>query len=199
MTRRNFLTNSGISIAALALAGCREGSTSFTSHQESFPTVQDALPFDLVDISATNSVTKLEDGLSIVRCDGDDGFEEFLAQGGAASDGKVVRYLAEKFLPEAVLDFVFPSQSFGYSALAVQGENDARLFGRNFDWYNCNALILENHPANGYASLSTVNTSFITASTSGAGALLQGGFLARAAVYAPLDGMNEAGLCVSVT
>ncbi len=35
------------------------------------------------------------------------------------------------------------------------------LFGRNFDWYKCGALIVESHPENGYASLSTVNMDFV--------------------------------------
>jgi len=197
MKRRDFLATGGLSLAALALSGC--GSSTPPAQAAEGSSAQEALPFGIVDVTATNSVTSLDDGLSLVRVDGDDGFAAFLAQGGAASDAEVVQYLAKSFLPGALVDFAFPSQGFGCSALAVQGENGARLFGRNFDWYNCEALIAENHPAEGYASLSTVNTSFITSSAGSVGsALLQGGVLARAAVYAPLDGMNKAGLCVSV-
>lgn len=58
---------------------------------------------------------------------------------------------------------------------------------------------MENHPVDGYASISTVNADFITKSLSAAANFfLTDDMLAQTAVYAPLDGMNEKGLCVSV-
>ena len=44
-------------------------------------------------ITAANSIEKLEDGLYSMEYSGDYGFDDFLSQGGAASDGEVANYL----------------------------------------------------------------------------------------------------------
>lgn len=48
------------------------------------------------------------------------------------------------------------------------------------------------------ASVSTVNLDFIRQGAGMAGSLLSDDMMVKAALYAPLDGMNERGLCVSV-
>lgn len=159
------------------------------SQPESLP--ENPIPLD-------RHITQLEPGLSAVRFDGDYGFDEFLEQGGASSDGEVAQYLVENMAGEMGLDFL--GKIFGCSTLAVSSPDGDILFGRNFDWNTCNAMIVEAHPENGYASLSTVNMDFITqgaGSTMGAVMKLEQ-VQTLAALYAPLDGMNEAGLAVSV-
>lgn len=44
-------------------------------------------------VKAANSIEKLEDGLYAMEFAGDYGFDDFLANGGAASDGEVAEYL----------------------------------------------------------------------------------------------------------
>ena len=44
-------------------------------------------------IKAANSIEKLEDNLYSMEYNGDYGFDDFLARGGAASDGEVADYL----------------------------------------------------------------------------------------------------------
>ena len=53
-------------------------------------------------ITVGNTITKLDDGLSVVRFDGDYGFDSFLSQGGAESDEGVIKYLESKLLSDAV-------------------------------------------------------------------------------------------------
>lgn len=151
-------------------------------------------------VSPTEKMTELDAGFSAVRYDGGYGFDDFLAQGGASSDAEVVSYLADNLLsglnPGGLLDGIF-----GCSTIAVQSPQGDALFGRNFDWQSCSAMVVEAHPENGYASLSTVNMDFIT-QNAGNGmvgmALNLDQVRTLAALYAPLDGMNEAGLAVSV-
>ena len=151
-------------------------------------------------ISPTSEIVELEDGFSAVRYDGDYGFDDFLAQGGASSDGEVVEYLANNLLSDLNLGDLLGGL-FGCSTIAVQSPDGDALFGRNFDWENCEAMVVESHPENGYASLSTVNMDFITQNVGGGMvgmALNLDEVKTLAALYAPLDGMNEAGLAVSV-
>ena len=151
-------------------------------------------------ITPTSEIQELEEGLSAVRYDGDSGFDEFLAQGGASSDREVVEYLANHLLSGMDLGDLLGG-IFGCSTIAVQSPEGDALFGRNFDWENCEAMVVESHPENGYASLSTVNMDFITQNVGGGMvgmALNLDEVKTLAALYAPLDGMNEAGLAVSV-
>ena len=149
-------------------------------------------------ISLTTKIAELEPGLSAVRYDGDYGFDGFLEQGGASSDREVVGYLAENLIGELGLDFL--GNFFGCSTIIANSPAGGVLFGRNFDWNTCQAMVVEAHPENGYASLSTVNMDFITM---GAGGMMDAALKldqvrTLAALYAPLDGMNEKGLAVSV-
>lgn len=144
-------------------------------------------------------IVELENGLSVVRHDGDDGFDGFLSQGGASSDGEVAAYLAENLLSGFDLSDIV-GDIFGCSTIASENQAGEKLFGRNFDWQNCEAMIVVSYPENGYASLSTVNMDFITQNVSGAVSMVLRADEVKilAALYAPLDGMNEAGLAVSV-
>ena len=141
-------------------------------------------------------ITELEPGLSMVNFEGNDGFEQFLEQGGASSDEGVIEFLVNN-LGEDVIGLLFGNNPFGCSTLTVTGENGEAMFGRNFDWNTCEALVVTSTPENGYASISTVNRDFI----SGTGVpvdRLPDNIQAMVSLYAPLDGMNEEGLAVSV-
>ena len=160
-------------------------------------------PTDVVEradenrITLTADIQKLESGLSAVRFEGNDNFEDFLKAGGASSDADVISFLSSKLLTDIDMD---TSKIFGCSTLAVTDENGNHLFGRNFDWDSCDALIVVSKPDKGYASVSTVNTDFITANaglTAGF-ALKKDEILTLASLYAPLDGMNESGFGISV-
>lgn len=141
-------------------------------------------------------VTVLESGFSSASFSGDDGFEAFLSQGGASSDGEVTRFLASTMLADVSVG----GGAFGCSTLTVGTPEGHQLFGRNFDWQSCNALVVTSKPSQGYASISTVNLGFISqAGGGGLNRLLeQNDVRVLAALYAPLDGMNEKGLAVSV-
>lgn len=144
-------------------------------------------------VTPTLEVTQLEDGLSAVRFEGDSGFDEFLEQGGAASDREVAGYLTSLVKENISLGDLL----FGCSTLSVASASGGYLFGRNFDWESCNAMIIQSAPESGYKSISTVNMDFI--SMSGVDlSQLPDKYQALICLYAPLDGMNEKGLAVSV-
>lgn len=175
-----------------------QGTSSPASTSEAPPSVSqpEGPPADAISLG--ESITELEPGLSTVRYDGDYGFDSFLEKGGASSEREVVQFLAENLVGELGLDFL--GNIFGCSTVTASSPDGGVLFGRNFDWNACQAMIVEAHPEKGYASLSTVNMDFITM---GAGGMMEAALKldqvrTLAALYAPLDGMNEKGLAVSV-
>ncbi len=184
----------------MLMTGC-ERTDDQMQNAENSSTIQTSPDAENVNlISPTSEIVELENGFSAVRYDGDYGFDGFLAGGGASSDGEVVEYLANNLLSDLNVGDLLGG-IFGCSTIAVQSPEGDALFGRNFDWENCEAMVVESHPENGYASLSTVNMDFITQNVGGGMvgmALNLDEVKTLAALYAPLDGMNEAGLAVSV-
>lgn len=160
--------------------------------------LHESMPDNVETVTAQSTIKELEEGLSIVRFEGKDGFSAFLEKGGASSDAEVLGYLLEHMLGGAE-GLIMEGNPFGCSTISAPSEDGGFLFGRNFDWYHCNALIVASYPENAYASISSVNTNFITQGAGMKSSLLSAdSIMTIAALYAPLDGMNEEGLCVSV-
>ncbi len=149
------------------------------------------------NMNTTNTISEiklLKSGLSTVQFKEDYYFDKYIEQGGASSDKEVIQFLKDNILSN--VDIEFQSNTFGCSTISSLGTN--KLFGRNFDWNHCNALIMQSKPPTGYASISTVNMDFIQTSAGFLLDLLPDNIKTIAALYAPLDGMNEKGLCVAV-
>ncbi len=182
-------------LVTTVLAGCSNtGKTSLTENSNDYSSdTQKNEPLN--SIVLTDEIIELTDGLSAVRHTGDYGFDLFLEQDGATSDSEVASFLLENVIN--VEGLMFDGNSFGCSTLYVQNTNGDFLFGRNFDWNACNAMIVQNQPQNGYASISTVNTDFISMSGVKLSSLPDK-IQALIGLYAPLDGLNEMGLAVSV-
>lgn len=197
MGKRTLLIFSLLLISVLTGCGRKQ---SVTDHQSTGKreTADGTTDTALTVIVPTEKITELEDGLSAVRYEGDYGFDQFLTGGGASSDREVIGYLTTN-LTEG-LDLDFAGDIFGCSTITAQTADGEVLFGRNFDWNLCDAMIVTSYPEHSYASVSTVNMDFIRQGAGGlAGLALKADKIRTlAALYAPLDGMNEKGLAVSV-
>ncbi len=92
--------------------------------------------------------------------------------------------------------------TWGCSLFAALGDEDNRLFGRNFDWNFSPALLLFTDPADGYASVSMVDIEYLGF----AGELsrnltelpLEDLRTLLDAPSLPFDGMNEKGLAIGM-
>ena len=149
------------------------------------------------DISQENEIMKLEDGFSAVSYEGDYWFDDFLGQGGASSDAGVIDFLT-KHITTGESRPAFQTGGFGCSTLSVKSPEGEALFGRNFDWQTCEAMVVRSKPESAYASVSTVNMDFIRSGYGSGLSQLPDAVRTLIALYAPLDGMNEKGLAVSV-
>lgn len=81
--------------------------------------------------------------------------------------------------------------------MAETAEGNA-LMGRNFDMYYSPVMLVKTTPDNGYRSLTMVNLAYLGYDAEYLPLDLMSSVLALAAPYAPMDGMNEKGLAVSV-
>lgn len=148
-------------------------------------------------IRTAASVRQIEDGLYSMEYKGDYKLDEFLESGDASTDLAVADFVIGDIF-HGMMDLHLQGYGFGCSTIAAESENGDRLFGRNFDWGTCTTMIVETHPAEGYASVSTVNMDFLDIGLNSLPEGMRIKILASAAPYAPMDGMNEKGLCVAV-
>ena len=88
--------------------------------------------------------------------------------------------------------------SFGCSMIYTQDENGTYFFGRNYDWAECETMIVHTKPENGYESVSTCCIDFLGFGDKYApdGSMTER-MQSIAAIYVPLDGMNAKGLVVA--
>lgn len=151
-------------------------------------------------IKAASSVKKLDDGFYYMDYEGDYGFAGFLEQGGASNTGDMANYLTS-FLSHgfAKTSNAQPQErDYGCSALYLENEEGGYLMGRNFDWTRCNAvMIVHTKPKDGYESYSTCNMDFLGFGEGWKPEGFANQYMAIAAIYVPLDGMNEKGLMVA--
>ena len=92
--------------------------------------------------------------------------------------------------------------SWGCSLFAALGDEENRLFGRNFDWRFSPALLLFTDPADGYASVSMVDIEYLGFEGERSRNLTDLPLEERRALLEapslPFDGMNEKGLAVGM-
>ena len=138
-----------------------------------------------------SGLTPINDHLYTAIYRGDYAFDRYLSRGGTRSEDETFAFLKEVLDSPAGLNYRI--EGMGCSDVQARG-SEGYLFGRNFDWGDCPLLILSSYPPNAYASISSVNLDFVLKRS----ASLPADKLAVAAHYAPLDGMNQKGLCVAV-
>lgn len=163
---------------------------------ESKDIMKNKIAESMTNVKTTSEIKQLEDGLSAVTFKGDYGFDKYINDGGASSDKDVINFLKNTVLSN--VDIEFKGNIFGCGTISAVNSNNDKMFGRNFDWNSCDALIVKTKPSNSYSSISTVNMDFIKSGTGLSLNLLPDNIKTIAALYAPLDGMNEKGLCVAV-
>ncbi len=148
------------------------------------------------EIMAIRSIRMLEEGVYSFTFKGDYGFKAFLEQGGAKTDAEMARYIA-RFLSHGYVDIPESKDvTFDAGCTSVQGEG---VFARNFDFDEMgqNIVIVRTEPTDGYKSISTSTFAFLGYAPDWHPIAGVDGFVALAATYVPLDGMNEKGVCVA--
>ncbi len=127
---------------------------------------------------------------------GDYGFDDFLKQG-AHSDAEIEQFVTKRLLKGLPIDLGITGG--GCSAFYAHNEAGDGVYGRNFDFDYAPPLLLHTKPADGYASVSTVNLAFLGYSEQNLPKERDiNSFLTLAAPYLPFDGMNEKGLAVAL-
>lgn len=90
-------------------------------------------------------------------------------------------------------------RTFNCTSLQARNANgDGYLYGRNYDYFQNPTLVTLSHPKSGYASLAVSDMSHFGYSLEDLPTSFTKKLLCLASIYAPVDGINEAGLCTSI-
>lgn len=176
-----------IVVAVVALAGCVYGI--WHNELKSLVSIHEIAP---ADESNNNGPVYLMD------VSGGYYFDEFIEQGGVSNDSELISFVVDN-ITKGIIPISISSPEIGCSSLTFEDENGNRFFGRNYDFSKTSSLIVRTNPGNGrYASISSVDLQFLGIKN---GAPIDGildKFIALAAPYAPLDGINEAGVSCGI-
>lgn len=123
-------------------------------------------------------------------------FDEFIEQGGVSNDDDLIQFIVDN-ITKGLIPISMKAPEVGCSSFTVIDENRNNLFGRNYDFASTSSLILHTNPGNGrHASISSVDLQFLGLGDGIDG--LMDKLTAIAAAYAPLDGMNDAGVSCGI-
>ena len=81
---------------------------------------------------------------------------------------------------------------------ARNADGEGFLFGRNYDYFKNPTLVTHSRPKNGYASIAVTDMSHVGYGLEKLPTSLMKKVNALAAIYAPVDGINEKGVCMSI-
>ena len=81
---------------------------------------------------------------------------------------------------------------------AAKADGDGFWYGRNYDYFKNPTMVTFSHPKKGYASLAVSDMSHFGYSLEKVPTDFVSSLSCLAAVYAPVDGINEKGLCTSI-
>ena len=149
--------------------------------------------------AAAQSVEQVGDKMYTMTYEGDYGLNEFLEQGGASSSNEIATFVCKQLFYGLVSPPDVQSAEFGCSFITAKDKDGNVLTGRNFDWPDCKSpiAVIHTRPDNGYASVSTACIFFLGFGNDWKPNDVASKMSLIAAIYTPLDGMNEKGLVVA--
>ena len=158
------------------------------------------------EISAISSIelrkprveNSLQGGIYQMTFNGNYYFEDYLAQGGAKNDRELLDFIMSK-MTKGLLNLSIKTSKIGCSSFTAKKSDGQRIFARNYDLYTTNTCIVRvKGNKSRHASISTVDLSFINISPDRNVDNLISKAYCLAAPYAPLDGINDAGVSCGI-
>ena len=124
--------------------------------------------------------------------------DEFVEQGGAKSDKELIDFITGK-ITKGLIDMTISESDIGCSSFTAVTEDGDVLFGRNYDFSKTNTCIVKTEAVEGrHATVSTVDLQFLGIDVEQNVEGLMEKITCLAAPYAPLDGVNDAGVTCGI-
>lgn len=137
---------------------------------------------------------------SVYRMDVKGGFyfDKFLESGGAKNDTSLINFITQN-ITKGLIDLTIEESEIACASFTATTKDGDKLFARNYDFSKTNTCLVFTDPGDGrYASVSTVDLQFIGMDVDKDVEGLMNKITCLAAPYAPLDGMNSAGVSCGI-
>ena len=124
--------------------------------------------------------------------------DEFVAQGGVKSDSELIAFVTNS-ITKGLIPMEISDPEIGCSSFTAKTEAGDVLFGRNYDFSKTNTCIVFTEANEGrHATISTVDLQFLGMDVDKNVESLMDKITCLAAAYAPLDGINDAGVSCGI-
>ena len=124
--------------------------------------------------------------------------EDFIAQGGVSNDSELISFVVDH-ITKGLIPVHIDNPEIGCSSFTAQTSDGDRLFARNYDMNKTNTCIVRTEGGSGrHATISTADLGLLGMDADADVEGLLNKITCLAAVYAPLDGMNDAGVSCGV-
>lgn len=124
--------------------------------------------------------------------------EDFIAQGGVSNDTELIAFVVDH-ITKGLIPVHIDNPEIGCSSFTARTADGDVLFARNYDMKKTNTCIVRTQGGNGrHAAISTADLGLLSMDADADVEGLLDKITCLAAVYAPLDGMNDAGVACGV-
>ena len=124
--------------------------------------------------------------------------EDFIAQGGVSDDGELIGFITDH-LTKGLIPLAMESPEIGCSSFTARTEDGDVLFGRNYDFSKTNTVIVRTEgTGDRHSTISTVDLQFLSIDPEKNVDGILNKVMMLAAPYAPLDGINDAGVSCGI-
>lgn len=140
----------------------------------------------------------LDGAVYTMHVKGDFYLDDFVAQGGVKNDSELINFVTNK-ITKGLIQMNISDPDIGCSSFTAKSESGDVLFGRNYDFSKTNTCIVFTEKNKGrHASISTVDLQFLGMDVDKNIDSLMSKITCLAASYAPLDGINDAGVSCGI-
>ncbi|MBQ8165383.1 MAG: linear amide C-N hydrolase [Clostridia bacterium] len=140
----------------------------------------------------------LDGAVYTMHVKGDFYLNDFVEQGGVKNDDELIDFVTKK-ITKGLIDMSISDPEIGCSSFTAKTESGDVLFGRNYDFSKTNTCIVFTEKNEGrHATISTVDLQFLGMDVDKNVEGLMNKITCLAATYAPLDGINDAGVSCGI-
>lgn len=158
------------------------------------------------EISAVSSMKMLKDrndahkdgAVYTMHVKGNYYFDDFIEQGGVSNDNELLSFITAH-ITRGLIKMKIKESNIGCSSFTAQTKDGKRVFGRNYDFAKTNTcIVFTDKTKKKHATISTVDLQFLGMDTGKNVEGLMNKITCLAAPYAPLDGINDAGVSCGI-
>ena len=158
---------------------------------------------EIFTLSSMKMVRDRDDGhldgaVYTMHVKGDFYLDEFVSQGGVSSDKDLINFVTEN-ITKGLIKVNISDPDIGCSSFTAKTKDGDALFARNYDFAKTNTCIVFTEKNEGrHASISSVDLQFLGMDVDKNVEGLMNKITCLAATYAPLDGINDAGVACGI-